>query len=148
MVMNPSRYLAAALLAPCLLAGAPILVESSGAAGFLLAVHDTLAQVTIAQVQDKVPDTAPITSSRTINLTEENRHVIREIVFKDMAVKKTPGGTSVSIGDPVPPGVVLQTFPALVFEKVPSLRSHSFFVQGDEVVVVDPKDNKVADVVK
>jgi hypothetical protein len=31
---------------------------------------------------------------------------------------------------------------------VPSLKSHSFFVKGDQVVVVDPKDNTIADVVK
>jgi hypothetical protein len=134
-----SKQLFAALLAPLLLIGDQVLTQSGSVAGYWLAVHDTMAQA---------PDTAPITTSRTINLTQENRHVIKEIVLKDMEVKKAPDNVNVTIGDPVPQGVSVQPFPAEVFQKVPALKSHSFFVKGDQVVVVDPKDNTIADVVK
>jgi Protein of unknown function (DUF1236) len=91
---------------------------------------------------------APIVSSeRTINLTEENRYVIREIVLKDPNVPKEQGAQA-AIGDPLPPGVATQPFPADVAQKIPALRSHRFFVTGQEVVIVDPRSNKVADIVK
>ena len=44
------------------------------------------------------PSTAPaeqpaISSRRTVNLTEEDRHTIREIVLKDTQVSKAPANT-------------------------------------------------------
>jgi Protein of unknown function (DUF1236) len=91
---------------------------------------------------------APIVSSeRTINLTEENRYVIREVVLKDPNVPKEQGATA-AIGDSLPPGVATQPFPADVARKIPALRSHRFFVTDQEVVIIDPKSNKVADIVK
>ncbi len=91
---------------------------------------------------------APIVSSeRTINLTEENRYLIREIVLKDPNVAKEQGPRA-AIGDSLPPGVATQPFPADVAQKIPALRSHRFFVTDQEVVIVDPKSNKVADIVK
>jgi hypothetical protein len=51
--------------------------------------------VLLAQDQDK-PAVAPL--PRTINLTEEQRHIIKENV-KDMAVPKAPANTPETIGD-------------------------------------------------
>ena len=98
---------------------------------------------TLAQAQD-VP---LVSSERTINLTEENRYIIREIVLKDPNVPKQTGAKAV-IGDPAPAGIATQPFPVEVTGKVPALRSQRFFVADGAVVVVDPKTNKVADIVK
>ncbi len=98
----------------------------------------------LAQAQKDAP---LVSSERTINLTEENRYIIREIVLKDPNVPKEQGAR-VSIGDAPPPGVATQPFPADVAQKIPALRSHRFFVTDQEVVIVDPKSNKVADIVK
>jgi hypothetical protein len=98
--------------------------------------------------QGPAPKDEPLVSSaRTINLTEENRYLIREIVLKDPKVPKQSGAHAV-IGDPAPAGIATQPFPDEVSEKVPALRSHRFFVADGAVVVVDPKSNKVADIVK
>jgi hypothetical protein len=98
---------------------------------------------TLAQAQD-VP---LVSSERTINLTEENRYIIREIVLKDPNRPKEQG-TRAAIGDALPPGVATQPFPADVAQKIPALRSHRFFITDQQVVIVDPKSNKVADIVK
>ena len=37
--------------------------------------------------------------------------------------------------------------PTLVGQKVPQVKTHRFFVTGQQIVIVDPKDNKVADVI-
>jgi len=52
------------------------------------------------------------------------------------------------VGDTVPPGIPLQPIPVEVSAKVPQLKTHSFVVKGDKVVIIDPKDNKVAALVE
>ena len=119
-------------------------------AGFLLCgpvlvlAQTPAPTVLMTQAQKDVP---LVSSERTINLTEENRYIIREIVLKDPNVPKEQGAQA-AIGDPLPPGVATQPFPAYVAQKIPALRSHRFFVTDQEVVIVDPKSNKIADIVK
>ena len=48
------------------------------------------------------------------------------------------------VGDTVPSGIPLQPMPVEVSAKVPQLKSHSFLVKNDKVVIIDPKDNNVA----
>jgi hypothetical protein len=100
----------------------------------------------LAQVQTQ-NDEPLVSSGRTINLTEENRYLIRELVLKDPKVPRESGARAV-IGDPAPPGIATQPFPDEVTGKVPALRSHRFFVADGAVVVVDANSNKVADIVK
>jgi hypothetical protein len=102
--------------------------------------------IAVAQVPSNAPTPRP---TQRINLTVEQRHVIKEIIlndlkFKEAAQANAPG----AIGETVPSGVVLHPIPVEVSAKVPQVRTHSFFVKDDHVFVVDPKDNKVADVVK
>jgi hypothetical protein len=83
----------------------------------------------------------------TVKLTAEDTHTIKEIVLKDMKTPKAAAG-DYKIGDQAPAGAELQTFPALVTDKVSAIKSHRFFVSGQKIFVVDPKDNKIADVIE
>jgi hypothetical protein len=123
-----------ALLGAAVLLCGPVLVLAQTAA----------PSARLAQAEKDAP---LVSSERTINLTEENRYIIREIVLKDPSVPKEKG-TRAAIGDALPPGVATQPFPADVSRKVPAVRSLRFFATDDEVVIVDPKSNKVADIVK
>jgi hypothetical protein len=38
--------------------------------------------------------------------------------------------------------------PDAVAQKVPQVKAHKFFVAKDEIVIVDPKDNTVAELIK
>jgi len=49
-----------------------------------------------------------------------------------------------NVGDTVPAGIPLQPMPVEVSSKIPQIKSHSFLVKDDKVVIIDPKDNKVA----
>jgi len=120
-----------------------------GAAVLLCGPVLVLAQTPVPSVlmAQEQKDGPLVSSERTINLTEENRYIIREIVLKDPKVPKEQGARA-AIGDPLPAGVATQPFPADVAQKIPALRSHRFFVTDQEVVIVDPKSNKIADIVK
>jgi len=83
----------------------------------------------------------------TIKLTAEDTHTIKEIVLKESSFPRT-AAADYKVGDEAPASVSLQTFPQVVAEKISAAKSHKFFVSGDKVVVVDPKDNKIAEVIE
>ncbi len=100
----------------------------------------------LAQGQTSNDHAAP-RSSPTVNLTAEQRHVIRELVLKDLAVPKVTAQVPLAIGAVVPKQVTLQSFPPEIGNKVPQIKSHEFFVKDDHVVIVSPKDHTIADVI-
>lgn len=83
----------------------------------------------------------------TVKLTAEDGHTIKEIVLKEMNAPKVAAG-DYKIGDRAPAEAELQSFPPLVASKVSAVRAHRFFVSGQKVVIVDPKDNTIADIIE
>ena len=86
--------------------------------------------------------------ARSIQLTAEQDHVIKEIVLKDMHVEQAPRSTEIKIGDKVPPNIELHAFPPLIAEKVPQVSTHKFFITENQIVIVNPQDNKIADIIE
>ena len=101
--------------------------------------------VSRAQDADK-PAIAP--QPRTINLTQEQRFIIKEYV-KDLGLAKAPVDAPETIGDPVPQNIELHSLPSEVAAKVSQARSHSFFIKdgNNAIVLVSPNDRRVADVI-
>ena len=115
-----------------------------------LLVGFTATILTLAlPVDAQVPSTAPVVKpADTVNLTMEQRHVIKEIIIKDMKIAEPQDQQAAKVptqvGDTVPSGIPLQPMPVEVSAKIPQLKAHSFLVKNDHIVIVDPKDNKVA----
>jgi hypothetical protein len=86
---------------------------------------------------------------RTINLTQEQRFIIKENV-KDLGIAKAPKDAPETIGDPVPATIVLHALPSEVGLKVSQIRSHMFFIKDDNnvIVLVSPTDRRIADVIR
>ena len=114
--------------------------------GGLTAMTLTLALPVGAQVP--VPATPVIKPAETVNLTMEQKHIIKEIIIKDMKAAAQEQSVPTQVGETVPSGIPLQPIPVEVSAKVPQLKTHSFLVKNDKVVIVDPKDNKVAALVE
>ena len=119
------------------------MVAATFSFGIILSASERVLR---AQEADK-PAIAP--QPRTINLTEEQRFIIRENV-KDLGVSKARKDATEAIGDPVPQDIELHSLPPEVATKVPQARSHSFFIKdGDNaIVLVSPNDRRVADVIR
>jgi hypothetical protein len=79
-----------------------------------------------------------------VELTMEQRHIIKEIILKDMKIAAPAAELPTQVGEAVPAGVVLQPIPVEVSSKIPQLKSHSFVVKNDAVLIIDPKDNRIA----
>jgi hypothetical protein len=103
------------------------------------------ADLRLVQSQPAEPT---LSSQRTVNLNEEQRHTIRETVLKAASSDKQPAGLKIQIGDMAPANVTTRPFPAEVSDKIPALKAHNYFIVDDEVVLVDAKDGKIADIVK
>lgn len=99
----------------------------------------------VVWAQADKPPIAP--QPRTINLTQEQRFIIKENV-KDLGLPKAPADAPETIGDSVPQSIELHSLPPEVATKVSQARSHSFFIKDDNVIVlVSPNDRRVADVI-
>jgi hypothetical protein len=107
------------------------------AAGFLLG----------GAIAQTPPDDKEPIPPRSIQITAEQDHVIKEIVLKDMHIKQVPRSAEIKIGEKVPPDIELQIFPPLVAEKVPQVRTYKFFITENQIVVVSPQ-NVIADIIK
>jgi hypothetical protein len=119
-----------------------ILVAAVLSVGVALSSQETLR----AQDVDK-PAIPP--QPRTINLTQEQRFIIKENV-KDWNLSKARKDAPETIGDPVPPDIELHPLPPEVATKVSQARSHSSYIkEGNNAVVLDsPNDRRVADVIR
>jgi hypothetical protein len=115
--------------------------------GSFIAILSSIAlgPVVLAQDQDK-PAIAPL--PRTINLTQEQRFIIKENV-KDLSLPKAPSNSPETIGDMVPQTIELHSLPPQAAKKVPQARSHLFFIKESDnaIVLVSPSDRRVADVI-
>ncbi|MGA7374599.1 MAG: hypothetical protein WBW37_18705 [Methyloceanibacter sp.] len=118
-------------------------------ASVVLTIGVTLSSSQVVLRAQEVDKPAIPSQPRTINLTQEQRFVIRENV-KDLTLSKASKDAPETIGDPVPPDIVLHALPSEVGVKVPQVRSHMFFVKdGDNaIVLVTPNDRRVADVIR
>jgi hypothetical protein len=100
----------------------------------------------VARGQAPLDQPAPPPST-TVNLTLEQRHVIKEVV-KDLHLQKAPGDVPVSVGATVPQTVPLQAMPSEIGAKVPQVKTHRFFVTTDRIILVNPNDNRIAEVIQ
>lgn len=84
-------------------------------------------------------------STPAINLTLEQKHIIKETV-KDLKIEGVAANLEVSIGEAVPKTVQLHPIPAELSAKVSHIKNHLFFLKGSQIVIVDPRESKVVDI--
>jgi hypothetical protein len=90
--------------------------------------------------------TPAVPTQQKINITLEQRHVIKEII-KDLNVSPAQQSADITVGATVPATINLSPMPQGVSEKVPQVKSHMFFLKDGKVVIVDPKENKIVDAI-
>src|ERR1700704_1857924 len=115
------------------------------ALGLMLPVVVTIAYAQTPPVTPPQQELAP--TSPKLNLTLEQRYTIKEIV-KDAKTDATPANVQAAVGEPIPQGVSPQPMPTAVAQKVPQVKAHRYFLTAEQVVIVDPKDNKVVEIIK
>lgn len=75
----------------------------------------------------------------TIKLTMDDQHIIKEFTLNATDVpRSSTGQVNLTVGTTLPASIPLQPFPDETAKKVPQLKGHQFFAQGDRIFVVDP----------
>ena len=100
-----------------------------------------------AQIPAQAPAAPVVKPADTVSLTMEQRHIIKEIIVKDMKVDPPQDQVAkvpMTVGEVVPSGIPLKPMPVEVASKVPQVKTHSFLVKDDKVLIIDPKDNRIA----
>ncbi|MFL5067197.1 MAG: DUF1236 domain-containing protein, partial [Xanthobacteraceae bacterium] len=86
------------------------------------------------------------TTSSKLNLAPEKRRVIRETVIKEQAAPRC-ADLQISVGAEVPRSLQLRPLPDVVVTEVPEIRSYDFCIKGDDVVLIDPSDYRIVEVI-
>jgi hypothetical protein len=89
----------------------------------------------------------PLEPAARINLTLEQRHMIKELI-KDLKIEPTQTAVRPSLGEALPQDVALHPVPTEIGQRVPQIKAHKFLLTADQIVIVDAKDNKVAEVIE
>jgi hypothetical protein len=96
-------------------------------------------------------ETAPNQNRRAAKFTDEQRAAIRKSVpvqSSGAASRRAREHTRVTVGEEVPSSVEFESFPETVYREVPTAREYRYFRDDANVVVVDPGERRVIDVIE
>jgi hypothetical protein len=114
-----------------------------------LAIIAALMSIGIAEQRPSLAQQVPAQREMVmprLNLTLEQRHVIKEWI-KDMKIEPAAAPARSEVGEAVPQDAKLQAMPTEIGRKVPQVKAHQFLYTADSILIVDPKDHKVAEII-
>jgi hypothetical protein len=93
------------------------------------------------------------TSTKSVSITKEQQDVIRKRMASPQKKVTTSGSASgsssrVTVRQEVPASVKLEDFDEEVVRDVPTVRSYKYYRQDDDVVIVDPGERRVIEVIR
>jgi len=86
------------------------------------------------------------TTSSKLQLAPEKRRIIRETVIKEQAAPRCADLT-LSVGAEVPRTIQINPLPDVVLREVPEIRSYEFCIKDNDVVLVDPGEHRIVEVI-
>jgi hypothetical protein len=95
-----------------------------------------------AKAQDSMSKTT------SLQLSAAQKTSIFQSVTKDKVKSPPPANMQVSIGAQVPASIELYPLPANIVSEVPATKPYKYTVAQNQVVIVDPTNMKVVEVIK
>jgi hypothetical protein len=84
-----------------------------------------------------------------INLTMDDRHILKEYLFKSsIELKHSVMGIEWERGSVVPHHVELRAFPVEVVKKLSQVKAYRFLLTENAIVIISPENRKVVEVIK
>ena len=115
----------------------------------LFSVATAALLATAAYAQSPGPGPTPSTpSTPTVKLTMDDQHVLKENILKSAKSDGSAGQGDLERGKKVPASVQLHRFPDEIGSKIPQIRSHAYFVTDNSIVIVDPQQRMIVEIVK
>jgi hypothetical protein len=86
-------------------------------------------------------------TSTRIQLAPEQRRMIRETVIKEQSVPRCDQ-VQISVGQDIPRSIELRTFSEDIVRDVPEIRSYRFCVKNEEVLLIDPNEYRIVEIIE
>jgi hypothetical protein len=91
-------------------------------------------------------------ASDTLKLTSAQEHTIWQSVSKSdhgsTVGMKAPSNFTPSVGATVPSSLALKSLPSDVASQVPAVKPYQYAMFNNELLIVNPTDKKVVDIIK
>ena len=84
----------------------------------------------------------------TLNLTGAQRKAVWNDLRRGASKQTLPSGFKMTVGAAVPGTFKIEPVPGKVAKSVPSLRPHAFAVVSGKLLIVNPSDKKIAEVIR
>jgi hypothetical protein len=86
------------------------------------------------------------TTSSRLQLPPEKRRIIHETIIREQSAPRCED-VRVTVGEQVPQTIRLSPLPEIVIRDVPEVRSYQFCIKDNEVLLVDPGEHRIVEVI-
>lgn len=83
-----------------------------------------------------------------LSLTSAQEHSIVQSVNKNAKKETAPAGFKAAVGQTVPTSIALHSFPSDATSQVPAVKPYDYAMLQDQLLIVNPQDKKIVDVIK
>jgi hypothetical protein len=126
----------------CFALSAALLLAGVSAASAAPALPSTLAAPPVKMAAKMAP-----TARDTLNLTGKQQKTAWKDLYMKSLNETAPSGFRVTIGAVVPKNIATGRMTARAAGDVPALKPYRFAELGNKLVIVNPTDRKIADVI-
>jgi len=119
--------------------------EGSPMAKFVLILL-VLSSWSLTPARAQAPLQPDVVPAARLNLTLEQKHVVKELV-KELRIEPTTVAGRPSVGDRLPQDAHPRPVTGEIGQKVPQIKAHLFLVTADRILIIDPKDDKIAEAI-
>jgi hypothetical protein len=107
----------------------------------IVIIHPQTRRIVEVIDRDLSPSRTASVSGGSLSLTREQRTTITRSLRSDAA-------SAIRVGSTVPACVELSAVPQRIVADVPELRSHRYFVIGEEIAIVDPETRRIVEIIE
>jgi hypothetical protein len=94
------------------------------------------------------PASSSMLQKDQLSLTSSQEKTVWRDIAKHARKEKTPANFSIKVGTSVPSTLMTYPVPMKTSNKVPSLRRYQYaLLENNKLLIVNPHDNKIADVI-
>jgi hypothetical protein len=124
------------------LAAAVLMAGVSGASA-----ASTMSKSSSGSAAKSAKMSTPAKASDTLNLTAAQRKKAWNDISKIASAQSAPKGFDIKVGATVPSTLLTSPVPVETANDVPALRPYNFAMLQKKIVIVNPNDKKVAEVI-
>lgn len=120
---------------------------SVAVAAVLMMSGASIASAQTTMSKDKATTGSAASTASQINLTSEQEKKLWSAVSTHAMKQKAPSGFNAAVGQTVPTSVTLRELPSEAQSEVPAAKSYHYAMVQDQLLLVNPSDKKIVDVI-